>query len=70
MTYQSTSSEKTDLQESTPTSGGALSEGEPITRRERSERWFEVAAGIVLAAVAVATAWSGYQAARWGGVQA
>ena len=29
-----------------------------------------MAAGIVLAVVAVATAWSGYQAARWDGVQA
>jgi hypothetical protein len=39
-----------------------------ITRQERSERWFEMATGTVLAVVAVATAWSGYQAARWGGV--
>ena len=70
MTYQSTPSEKNDPQESTPTAGGPPSEGEPITRRERSERWFEVATGIVLAVVAVATAWSGYQAARWDGVQA
>jgi hypothetical protein len=58
------------LQESVPTPGGAPSEGEPITRRERAERWFEVAAGIVLAVVAVATAWGGYQAVRWDGVQA
>ena len=69
MTYQSTPSENHDPQESAPAPGGAPSEDKPITRRERSERWFEVATGIVLAVVAVATAWSGYQAARWGGVQ-
>ena len=70
MTDQSTASEKHDAQESAPTPGGDPSKGEPITRLERNERWFEVAAGIVLAVVAVATAWSGYQAARWDGVQA
>jgi hypothetical protein len=70
MIDQSTASEKNDPQESTPMPGGAPSEGEPITRRERAERWFEVATGVVLAFVAVATAWSGYQAARWDGVQA
>jgi Restriction Endonuclease associating with ARP len=69
MTDQSTASEKNGAQESAPTPGGAPSEGEPITRQERNERWFEVATGIVLAIVAVAAAWSGYQSARWGGVQ-
>jgi hypothetical protein len=29
------------------------------------ERWIEIAEAIVLAIVAVATAWSGYQAAKW-----
>ena len=33
--------------------------------RLRRERVFEVAAAIALAVVAVATAWSGYQATRW-----
>ena len=70
MTDQSTASEKNGAQESAPTPGGAPSEGEPITRQERNERWFEVATGIVLAIVAVAAAWSGYQSTRWGGVQA
>jgi hypothetical protein len=69
MIDQSTAAEKNDPQESTPMPGGAPSEGEPITRQERNERWFEVATGIVLAIVAVAAAWSGYQSARWGGVQ-
>jgi hypothetical protein len=50
--------------------GSAPSSSEPITRRERTERWLEVATGILLAIVAVATAWSGYQSARWDGVQA
>ena len=40
-----------------------------ITRRKVIERWLEVIAAIMLGVVAVATAWSGYQGARWGGVQ-
>src|SRR5688500_18174938 len=44
----------------------------PLTlgRRQRIERWFEVVTAIMLGAVAVATAWSGYQSARWYGEQA
>jgi hypothetical protein len=48
----------------------ALPSPRTITRREYIDRWLEVASGIVLAIVAVATAWSGYQAARWDGIQA
>lgn len=33
------------------------------------ERWFQVATAILLGVVAVATAWSSYQAARWNGAQ-
>jgi len=33
-------------------------------------RWIEIAEAVVLAIVAVATAWSGYQAARWDAVAA
>jgi hypothetical protein len=40
-----------------------------ITRPQRIERWFEVITAGMLAVVAVATAWSVYQATRWGGVQ-
>jgi len=40
-----------------------------MTRQKLIERWLEVAAAIMLGVVAVATAWSGYQGARWGGVQ-
>ena len=38
-------------------------------RRLLSDRTIEILTGIILAMVAVATAWSVYQAARWGGVQ-
>ena len=34
----------------------------PLSRRRE---WLEIFEAIVLAAVAVLTAWSGYQAARW-----
>jgi hypothetical protein len=32
-------------------------------------RWFEVVTALMLGVVTLATAWSGYQAARWSGVQ-
>jgi hypothetical protein len=41
----------------------------PLTRQQRTRRWFEVITAIILGMVTVATAWSGYQAARWSGVQ-
>jgi len=40
-----------------------------LYRQKRAERRFKVITAIMLSIVAVATAWSGYQAARWGGVQ-
>lgn len=40
------------------------------TRRRDIERWLEVITAVMLGIVALATAWSGYQAARWGGEQA
>ena len=45
---------------------------EPIglrTGRELVDRWIELLLAVMLGAVALATAWSGYQAARWGGNQ-
>ncbi|PWT73055.1 MAG: hypothetical protein C5B60_08695 [Chloroflexi bacterium] len=42
---------------------------EPLSRAERTERWIEIVAAIMLGVVALATAWSGYQAARWGSVE-
>jgi len=50
----------------------ALSEREAKTERER-RHWHElveIGEVIILAIVAIATAWSGYQAARWDGRQA
>src|SRR5262245_10202309 len=52
---------------------GGLAEAanpEPQPDRLRWERFVEICEAIVLATVAVATAWSGYQAARWDGRQA
>jgi hypothetical protein len=46
-----------------------LSEGEGTARKRRSEEITEIVEVLVLAVVAVATAWSGYQAARWDGQQ-
>lgn len=37
---------------------------------ESRSGWIELIASILLALATVATAWSGYQSARWGGVQA
>jgi hypothetical protein len=39
------------------------------TRQERIDHWTEFALAVMLGIVALATAWSGYQAARWGGEQ-
>ena len=47
----------------------ALSEGDRTTR-SRWEETVEIIEAVLLAVVAVATAWSGYQAARWDGRQA
>ena len=38
-------------------------------RAELLDRWTEILSAIMLGLVAMATAWSGYQSARWGGVQ-
>ena len=54
-------------QESTQTS--TVQQKQPLTRQQRIERWFEVVTAIMLGVVAVATAWSGYQATRWAGEQ-
>jgi hypothetical protein len=54
-----------------PPSNGTATQGQVPTddrsqaQRLRRERAFEVASAIALAVVAVATAWSGYQATRW-----
>ena len=40
-----------------------------LSRAELLDRWTEIVSAIMLGLVAMATAWSGYQSARWGGVQ-
>src|SRR5690349_2158705 len=64
-------------QPGTDNSASALEARGPVTQhrtpaddpaqaqRLRRERAFEVASAVALAVVAVATAWSGYQATRW-----
>ena len=42
---------------------------QPLTSQQRTDRWFQVVTAIMLGVVAVATAWSGYQATRWAGEQ-
>ncbi len=44
-------------------------EKKPLTRQELIVRWFQIVTAIMLGTVAVATAWSGYQSARWNGQQ-
>jgi hypothetical protein len=52
-------------EESTPVDFGQ--EKKPLTRQQRIGRWFQIVTAIMLGTVAMATAWSGYQAARWNG---
>ena len=48
-----------------------MSEPSTSERRERPlPRGLELATAVLLSAATVAAAWSGYQTARWGGVQA
>jgi hypothetical protein len=55
-------------EESTQASSGQ--QKQPLSSQKRTDRWFQMVTAIMLGVVAVATAWSGYQAARWGGEQA
>jgi hypothetical protein len=66
-------SKNKDEQQESPTpesiQAPTVQQKQPLTRQQRIERWFEVVTAIMLGIVAVSTAWSGYQAARWGGMQ-
>ncbi len=59
--------QETITQQSPPASN--KEQKQPLTRQERTNRWFQVVTAIMLGVVAVATAWSGYQATRWAGEQ-
>ncbi len=52
-----------------PASVSKEEQKQPLTSQERIDRWFQVITAIMLGVVAVATAWSGYQATRWAGEQ-
>ena len=59
--------EDVSTQQSTPASNEE--QKQPLTSQQRTDRWFQVVTAIMLGVVAVATAWSGYQATRWAGEQ-
>jgi hypothetical protein len=44
--------------------------GEPVETTTPRERWLEVAAALLLSLATLGIAWSGYQAAKWSGLQA
>ena len=63
---------KEELQDDSNKQSAPLSneqEKQPLTSQQRTDRWFQVFTAILLGVVAVATAWSGYQATRWAGEQ-
>jgi hypothetical protein len=47
-----------------------VEEGAETAAKRRSERTIEILEAVLLAIVAISTAWSGYQAAKWDGVNA
>jgi len=58
-------------QENEATSSQSLSErADSVAERFGKSDWIELAAAVLLAAATIASAWSAYQATRWGGVQA
>src|SRR5437660_10558836 len=66
------SKSKEEQQEGPTQKSPPLSNGEdkqPLPSQQRTHRWFQVVTAIMLGVVAVATAWSGYQATRWAGEQ-
>ena len=61
--------EKKTTKEQSPQQAGMTPYIDLPTRYDRWEPMAEVIATLVLALATIATAWSGYQAARWGGEQ-
>src|SRR5881227_673645 len=43
--------------------------GEPGESTSTRERWLEIAAAVLLSLATLGIAWSGYQAAKWSGLQ-
>jgi hypothetical protein len=61
--------EQKDVAAQQSTSASNKEQKHLLTSQERTDRWFQVITAILLGVVAVATAWSGYQATRWAGEQ-
>jgi hypothetical protein len=57
-----------DLQQ-TPESQGVIEEQIQAIRKTISHQWSEIISAVLLSAVAIGTAWSGFQSAQWGGIQ-
>ncbi len=66
---QTTSHEKPEATDAQQTITQKDGQKQPLTRQERIDRWFQIVTAIMLGVVALATAWSGYQATRWAGEQ-
>lgn len=61
--------EEKDISTQQPIPASDEEQKQPLTSQQRTDRWFQVFTAIMLGVVAVATAWSGYQATRWAGEQ-
>jgi len=64
-----TNIEKPEVTTQESTQEPSRQQKQPLTRQQRTDRWFQIVTAIMLGVVAVATAWSGYQATRWAGEQ-
>lgn len=62
-------SDETRQQEAATVKAAQPTSSTPLTRAERLDRWTEIVLAVMLGLVTLATAWSGYQSARWGGLQ-
>ena len=53
--------------EAGPVSGASTEKAkkQPLSREQKIDRWLDILSAIILSVVAIATAWNGYQAARW-----
>ncbi|NIM94110.1 MAG: hypothetical protein GTO18_10420 [Anaerolineales bacterium] len=60
---------KPNLNEDQPEIATGMDTQIQATTTSISERWTELISAVLLAVVAIATAWNGFQSAQWGGVQ-